>query len=135
MKQTTIALAVLTMSLTAFAGKMERDLVTKEVAPAIAETEAKFQSQCGCPVKITLDQGTLKSMDELRSVKHMAKNFTEGIDKYCTDAPSKKAVCQLRTLTFTKGVAGFTFKAGAGVAMTDGQTSTLWEQVTRVLDK
>lgn len=136
MKQTTIVIAALTMSLTAFAGKMERDLVTKDVAPAIATTEAKLQSQCGCAVKISLDETNLKSMDELRGAKHIAEHITEGVEKYCTDAPSKKAICQLKTLTLTKAKpAGFTFNAGAGVASTDGQQSCSWEQITRVLDK
>jgi hypothetical protein len=66
----------------------------------------------------------------------MAEHIAEGIDGYCTDAASKKAVCQLRTLTFAKGKdAGFTFKGGAGIATTDGQSSCSWEQMTRELDK
>jgi hypothetical protein len=136
MKQTTIVLAALTISLTAFAGKMERDLVTKEVQPAITTTEAKLQSQCGCAVKISLDDGNLKSMDELRGAKHIAEHITEGVAKYCTDAASNKAICQLKTLTLTKGKpAGFSFNAGAGTATTDGQEACSWEQITRVLDK
>ena len=136
MKQLTIGIVVLGMSVLAYGGKQERDLVTKEVAPAISTAEAKFKSQCGCEVKITLDESALKTMDELRSAKHMAEHITEGVESYCTDAPSKKAICQMRTLTFTKGKpAGFTFKSGAGVATTDGQTSCGWEQITRELDK
>jgi hypothetical protein len=135
-KQTTIALAVLTMSLTAFAGKMERDYVTKEVAPEIATAQSTLQSSCGCAVNIALDQDNLKSMDELRGARYIAQHIAEGAQKYCTDAPSKRAICQLKTLTLTKAKpAGFSFNSGAGVASTDGQQSCSWEQITRVLDK
>lgn len=136
MKQTMILLAVIGISVAAYAGKQERDLMTKEVAPAVATAEGKFKSQCGCGVKIEVDENTLKSMDEIRAAKHMAEHVSEGIDKYCTDAASKKAICQLKTLKFTKGKpAEFTFKDGTGTATTDGQTSCSWEQMTRVLDK
>lgn len=135
MKHMTIVIVVLGMSLAAYAGKQERDLMSKEVAPAVSTAEGKFKSQCGCDVKITVDD-SLKTMDELRSAKHMAEHITEGVEGYCTDAASKKAICQLKTLTFTKGKpAGFSFKGGAGVATTDGQTSCSWEQITRELDK
>jgi hypothetical protein len=136
MRSYTTVFAVLCMSMTALAGKMERDLMTKQVAPAVASTQASFKAKCGCAVKIIVDDKSLTSMDELRATKHMAEHVQEGVEKYCTDAPSKKAVCQLQTLTFTKGKpAGFTFKAGAGIATTDGQTSCSWEQMTKVLDR
>lgn len=136
MKQLTIGFVVLGMSVLAYGGKQERDLVTKEVAPAISTMQGKLKSQCGCDVKVTLDDSALKTMDELRGAKHMAEHITEGVEKYCSDAPSKKAICQMTTLTLTKGKpAGFTFKSGAGVATTDGQSSCSWEQITRELDK
>jgi hypothetical protein len=136
MKQTTITLALLAISITAFAGKMERDLVTKDVQPAIDAAKETLQSSCGCTVAITLDQDNLKSMDELRGAKYIAQHISEGAKKYCSDAPSKKAICQLKTLTLTKAKpAGFTFNNGTGVASTDGQQSCSWDQITRVLDK
>ena len=120
----------------AFAGKQERDLMTKQVAPAVQDAEAKFKSSCGCTLTISVDESTLKSMDELRAAKHMAEYISKGIVKYCTDDGSKKAMCQLKSLTFTKGTpVGFTFKDGKGVATTDGQMSCGFEQITRVLDK
>jgi hypothetical protein len=65
----------------------------------------------------------------------MARNIAESVPKYCTDAASKKAVCQMTSLTLTKGKPQFTFKDGHGVAMADGQSYTSFEMMTRVLDK
>jgi hypothetical protein len=136
MKQTTITLAVLAISITAFAGKLERDYVTKEVTPAIDTAKSTLQSSCGCAVAITLDQDNLKSMDELRGARYVAEHISEGAKKYCTDGASKKAICQMKTLTITKAKpAGFTFNGGAGVASTDGNQTCTWDQITRVLDK
>jgi hypothetical protein len=136
MRQITIGFAVLCMSLTAFAGKTERDLMTKQVVPAVTNAEAKLKSQCGCAVKITVDEATLKSMDDLRGARHIADAVAKGAEAYCTDAPSKKAICQMKTLTIAKAKpAGFTFKDGAGTATTDGQASCSWQQITRVLDR
>lgn len=128
-----IAMAI---PLAAYAGKQERDLLSKEVVPAVKNAEAKYKSACGCSLAITVDEANLKSMDELRGAKHIAEHLTEGIEKYCTDDGSKKALCQMKQLTLTKAKpAGFTFKDGKGVASTDGQSSCSFEQITRVLDK
>jgi len=129
-------LAVLCLSTTAFAGKMERDLMTKKVAPSVATAEANLKSSCGCDVKITVDETTLKSMDELRGAMRIADDVAKNVGKYCSDAASRKAVCQLKTLSLTKGKdVGFTFKDGAGVATTDGNARCGWDQIIKVLDK
>jgi hypothetical protein len=66
----------------------------------------------------------------------MAEDISKGAPKYCTDAASKKALCQLRTIVLTKSKpAEFTFKAGAGKLSHDGQAHATWEMITRVLDK
>lgn len=135
-KQLTIGVVVLGMSVLAYAGKMERDLTTKEVQPAIATAHNDLKTHCGCDVKITLDEANLKTMDELRGAKHIAEDISENVEKYCSDAASKKAICQMKTLTLTKGKpVGFTFNNGAGIATADGQSRCGWEQITRVLDK
>ena len=132
----TVTSLIVALSLTAFAGKRERDLVTNEVAPAVKNAEAKFAGACGCPLAITVDEDTLKSMDELRQAKYMAGYISDGAPKYCTDAASKKAMCQLKAVIFTKAPkAEFTFKAGKGILTTTGQQNANWEMITRVLDK
>lgn len=131
-----IAASLMIVSVTAYAGKRERDLMTKEVVPAVAEAEATFQKSCGCPLAITVDEDNLKSMDEIRAAKHMAGYITENAPKYCTDAASKKAMCQMKSLTYTKAAkVSFTFKAGRGIATTTGQETCTWEMMTRQLDK
>ena len=136
MRSYSIVFAVLCLSVTAFAGKMERDLMTKKVAPAVATAEANLKTSCGCAVKITVDETALKSMDELRGAQHIAEDVAGSVGKYCSDDASKKAICQLKTLSLTKGKpAGFTFKDGAGVATTDGNERCGWNQIIKVLDK
>ena len=131
-----IVAALLTVSLTAVAGKLERDLMTKEVIPAIADGEAKFKSSCGCPLKITVDEASMNTTDLLRQAKHIAEDFAEYAPKYCTDAGSKKALCQLKTLEILKRAPSeFTFKNGVGQCTSDGQARCAWEQITKVLDK
>jgi hypothetical protein len=132
----TVIAVLCLLSVTAFAGKREREMMTQKVAPAVATAEANFKSSCGCAVKITVDETALKSIEEMRGAQHIAEDVGKSVGKYCSDAASKKAICQLKTLTLTKGpTAGFTFKDGAGVATTDGNARCGWDQIVKVLDK
>ena len=129
-------IGTLTVSSTAFAGKEERDYMKNEVMPAVKDAEAKFKSSCGCALSITVDETTVKSKDDMYSVKHIAGYVADGVGSYCTDAASKKAVCQMKSLLLAKAKeATFTFKGGKGTATTDGQSSCSWEMMTRELDK
>jgi hypothetical protein len=120
----------------ALAGKREREMMTKEVAPAVKDAEDKFKAGCGCALAITVDETTILSIEEMRSARNMANHVAEGAPKYCTDAASKKAVCQLKTLTLAKAATcAFTFKDGKGVLTTDGNLNGNWEQIVHVLDK
>ena len=129
-----VSLMVAAVSLTAYAGKRERDVMTKDTIPALRDAEAKYKESCGCPLAINVDD-TLQSTDEFRTAASLAKNVSANVPKYCSDAASKKAMCQMKTLTVTKGHASFTFKDGHGVAMENGQEYTSFEMMTRVLDK
>jgi hypothetical protein len=139
-KMTTIGLAGLlatsAISLTAFAGKEDREFKDKELMPAVKAAEAKFKSACGCALAITIDEATVKTRDDYAHVKYTADTVTEGAAGYCTDAASKKAVCQMKTLVLAKAAeATFTFKGGKGIATTDGQSNTTFEMMTQQLDK
>ena len=128
--------ATMVTTATALAGKQEREMMKNEVMPAVKAAEAKFKSSCGCALAITVDETTVKSTDDMYKVKHMAEWVTEGAGSYCTDAASKKAVCQMKSLVLAKAPeAKFTFKGGKGVATTDGQSSCSWEMMTQELDK
>jgi len=136
MRSYSIVFAVLCLSVTAFAGKMERDMMTKKVAPAVSTAMTNLKSSCGCDVQITVDETTLTSMEELRGAMHIAEDVGKSVGKYCSDAASKKAICQMKTLSLTKSKdVGFTFKDGAGVATTDGNARCGWDQMIKVLDK
>ncbi|HEX3763815.1 MAG TPA: hypothetical protein VHW23_34200 [Kofleriaceae bacterium] len=131
-----IVAALLTVSLTAVAGKLERDTMTKTVQPAVASAEAKFKSSCGCSLTITVDETTMNTRDLLFQAAAVANDVGEGAEKYCTDGPSKKALCQMKKLEILKRKpCEFTFKDGVGQCTSDGNMRCAWQQITKVLDK
>lgn len=135
MKRAMVIALVTIASMTAFAGKQERDLMTKEVQPAAKETMAKWKGSCGCALAITIDD-SYKTMDDLRSAKHLCEAITEAIPKYCTDDASKKAMCQMKTLVMkTADKVTFSFKGGTGTATSHSNERVSWEMITRELDK
>lgn len=129
-------LAASAISLTAFAGKEDREFKEKELMPAVKDAESKFKAACGCSLAISIDESTVKNKDDYHHVKYIAGSVADGVAGYCTDAASKKALCQMKTLVLGKAAeATFTFKGGKGVATTDGQSNTTFEMMTRELDK
>jgi hypothetical protein len=137
MKKILVVVSLSALSLTAFAlTKEEREFLKASVTPALAEANAKFHGACGCPTPITIDEGTITSMDDVHNFKYMADDVAENAPKYCTDAASKKAMCQLKSLTFSHTKeAFFKITAGKGQLTTDGQSHATWEMMTRELDK
>jgi len=135
MKRITIAMTAMLFSLTAFAGKTEREYMKNEVAPAVKDAEAKFKAACGCALKINVSD-TLKSTDDMAQAKHVSESISEGVGGYCNDDASKKAMCQMKTLDITKAKeTKFTFKGGKGLAETEGQSYVSWDMITREIDK
>src|ERR1041384_3082890 len=98
MKRVLVVASLTAMSLTAFAGKEEREMMKNEVTPAVKEAMAKVKASCGCAMTITVDETTVKTTDDMYQIKHMAGWVTEGAPAYCTDDASQKAVCQRKTL-------------------------------------
>src|SRR5262249_28920474 len=131
MKKIAVVVVLSAVSLTAYAlTKDERETLKKDVYPAMAEANAKFKAACGCPTAITIDESTITSMDDVHNFKYMADDITENAPKYCTDAASKKAMCQLKSLTFahTKE-AVFKFNGGRALLTTDGQSHATWDMM------
>ncbi|HWU91508.1 MAG TPA: hypothetical protein VN253_29775 [Kofleriaceae bacterium] len=130
-----LLLITLTASLTAFAGKEEREYAKNELTPAVKAAETKFKEACGCALKINISD-TLKSVDDMRQAKYISAAITDGAPGYCNDAESKKAMCVLKTLDIVKsGETKFTFKGGKGTAATDGNSYVSWDMITREIDK
>jgi hypothetical protein len=124
------------MSATAFAGKAERDMMSKEVMPEVQKANEKVKASCGCSINVVVDEKNLAKTDDMYPIKHMAQDIQEGAPKYCTDEASKKAVCQLKTLVLAKTAnAEFKFSGGKGIMSTDGQSQCTWDMVTREIDK
>src|SRR5215470_2206501 len=122
-------------SVTAFAGKEERDFLNKEVQPSARETEAKWKASCGCGLKVSIEEASFAEKQDMRSAKAFCDRVSESISGYCTDAASKKAMCQMKTLVVKKGDVAFTFRGGTGTATVSGYESPSWDMVTRQLDK
>ncbi len=129
-------LTLILMSSAAFGGKDEREYMNHDLGPAAKAAETAFKASCGCPLKIAFNETTTKSTNDMYVAKHIVDKITGGAPGYCTDAESKKAVCQLKSLEIGKGAAaGFTFKAGKGVSLHDGQNFLDFERMTKELDK
>jgi len=135
MKRVFVAMSLF-ISVTALAGKEEREYKKSDVDPAVKAAEAKVKSSCGCALSIVLNANTIDTKDNMYQAKHVADSITEGAAAYCTDADSKKAVCQLKTLEIVRGKeTAFTFKAGKGTSTHDGQSYMGWDVMTHELDK
>ncbi len=131
-----IAIVILFAHLAAVAGKEEREYMKTEVTPAVNTSIATLKKSCGCDVKMSVDEKTVTTSDDMYQVKHMAESITEGAPKHCTDAESKKAICKMKTLKMTKAKEStFTFAGTTGTMSTDGQSSTTFEMISAELDK
>lgn len=136
MKQAVAVAAVMLVSLTAFAGKAEREYMKNEVMPVVKKAQDNFKKFCGCALTIKVNETTIKTTDDMYPAKHIASSVADSVEGYCTDDASKKAVCQMKTLEIAKAKeAVFTFKGGKGVATTDGQSHVSFDMMTRELDK
>ncbi len=129
------AALMMMISMTAFAGKAEREYQKGTLNPAVKAAETAYKASCGCALKINV-AASIKSEDDMRQAKYISESVAEGVKGYCSDDESKKAVCQMKTLDISKGAdTAFTFKGGKGAAVTDGQSYASWEMMTRELDK
>lgn len=135
MKGFLIAAVLMLASLTAFAGKEEREFMKTEVVPAVKKAESTFKSACGCALKISVNPN-LVSTDDMRQARNVASSITDGAPQHCTDDASKKAMCKMRSLEIAKAKdSTFTFKGGKGTATTDGQSYVGWDMITQEVDK
>lgn len=137
MKKVVFFAALMMMaSLTAFAGKAEREYKKETLDPAVKAAETAYKSSCGCALKVTVAKDMLNSQDDMSQARYIAQSVSEEVGKYCTDDESKKAVCQMKTLDIVKAKeTSFSFKSGKGTAATDGQSYVSWDMMTRELDK
>lgn len=131
-----LAVVLMFTPVLAFAGKPERDFVTNEAEPAMQEAVATIKSSCGCDVKFDAMYDTFKDINELWLIKRFANAITEGVAPYCSDEASKAAMCNLKTIEFSKGNdVTFEFKDGKGTATADSSSYPSWDMITRAVDK
>jgi hypothetical protein len=131
-----IVVTLLLTSATALAGKEERDFMNSEVQPKAKEAASKWKSSCGCELKIQIDDASFTKKEDMYAAASFLGHIIDDVGGYCTDAASKKALCQLKTLVVRKADdATFTFKGSTGIATVYGNTSPSFEMVTAQLDK
>jgi len=120
----------------AHAGKAERDFYAAEVTPAVKTAATTLKQSCGCDVKMDVKLDSFQTVDQLRQVRNAAGNIVDGAPKHCNDAPSKAAVCKLKTLDFARtGTTAFKFAAGKGVITFDDSSYPSWDMLAAELDK
>lgn len=138
MKRHTLAIAFATLAAAslAHAGKPERDFYAAEVAPAVKTANTTLKQSCGCDVKMDVKQDSFQAIDHLRQVRYAAGTIIDNAPRYCNDAPSKAAVCKLKTLEFARtGTTAFKFAAGKGVITLDESSYPSWDMLAAELDK
>ena len=135
MKQAVAVTALLLLSITAIAGKAEREYQKTEMTPAVTKAQDTFKKACGCALKINV-AASLKTVDDMRQAKYIADNVSDSVTGYCNDGESKKAMCAMKTLDITKGAeTKFSFAGSKGSAITDGQSYVSFDMMTREIDK
>jgi len=94
------------------------------------------KASCGCAIKFDAKIETFKDTDELGQIRNFARTVKEKAPAYCSDAPSKAAVCKLKTIEFSRGSSvNFQFSAGKGMATSDSSSYPSWDMVVREVDK
>lgn len=143
MKNKTLLLALLaaapllaTLPLPASAGKAERDFTSQEVEPAIKASSEKISKTCGCAMKLDVKLDTFVDVDQLRNARNFVRSVADGAAGHCTDAPSKAAVCKMKTLEVTRGASpDFKFSGNKGTATTDVSSYPSWDMIAKQVDK
>lgn len=119
----------------AHADKEHRDRMTQDAIPAARAAEANWKASCECDLAIVIDD-SIQTLDEIRYTRYTADEVSTGVAYYCTDAPTRKAMCQMKTLRIASATrASFTFDAGVGIATTNGQHHVMWDEITKAVDK
>jgi hypothetical protein len=134
----TLVIASLSLAAAQFAhaGKAERDFLAAEVAPVLQAATSTLQQSCGCAVKMDVKQDSFQTVDYLRQVRYAAGTIIDNAPRYCNDAPSKAAVCKLKTLEFARtGTTAFKFAAGKGTITLDESSYPSWDMLAAELDK
>jgi hypothetical protein len=138
MKLTRFALAAAVFGLAslAHAGKAERDFYAAEVQPAVNAAATTLKQACGCDVKFDVKMSTYETVDQMRQIKHYVSSISSEAGRYCTDAASKKAICQLKSVDISRtSSADFKFSGGKGIATTDESSYPHWGMMTTAIDK
>lgn len=119
-----------------YAGKEEREMYKEQVAPAVTKATQAWKAACGCALSITVDDNTKKSTDDLRMAAQIPNVILDSVAGYCTDADSKKAMCQLKSIHIAKAAtAEFKIAGGKGTWTHDGQARPGWDMVAAAVDK
>jgi hypothetical protein len=131
-----LSLLVVLTSVSAFAGKPEREHKTTITEPKIKETVAAVKSSCGCSMGINVDWDSFKDVSKMAAIDYNGlEMLNEESKKFCTDKESKAVVCKIKTVHIAFGPVKHEFKNGTLNYFVDGQSSVAWSQIFAELDK
>jgi hypothetical protein len=133
----TILIACLFVSTIAFAGKGEREK-RKEIEPVLLSTQSSFKAACGCDFKWDINWDSYKAADDMNRIPSTAERISAGAKEHCTDAESKKAICQMKvvSLSYAKDSKGdVTFSGGKISGQTNDTMYVGWDKIVEALDK
>jgi hypothetical protein len=132
-----ILMACLFMSTIVYAGKVEREKI-KELEPILVSSQSTFKAACGCEFKWDIKWDSYKAADDMNRIPSTAERISAGAKEHCTDAESKKAICQLKviSLSYAKDSKGdVTFSGGKISGQTNDTMYVGWDKIVEVLDK
>ncbi|MBC3917878.1 hypothetical protein H8L32_10370 [Undibacterium sp. CY18W] len=136
MKISKLAGIFLLLPLTALAGKAEREMMSNDVEPAVKAATTSLKTACGCDVKFNIKADSFQTTDDLFKIKYFASTIKDNAAAYCTDPASKKAICKMKSIEFSKAASTtLTFAGSKVTATTDGTSQPSWEMLTREVDK
>jgi hypothetical protein len=131
-----LGLITLMISLSAFAGKEERDFKAATVEPALTKATAAYQTGCGCALKFDVKWDEFKNKDQMRQIANMADSISDESGKYCSSAETKKIMCGLKTIQVKHGKpVAFTFAKGSGVATLEENVAVNFGMISGKVDQ
>lgn len=134
--QVALTVFALTATLSAHAGKAERDFIESRVMPAVKAAEAQYKKACTGDLKIDVKLDTFQTIDSLRQALHFADAIAEAAPKYCNDKATQTVMSGMKVLEFSNtGKTTFNFSGNKGVATTDGSSYPSWDMVVSAVDR
>lgn len=129
-------LILLCASVSAYAGKAEREFIETTMNPAVQAAAAAYKSACTGDLKIDVKVDSFKNVDELRQVRNFVNRIEESAAGYCKDKATKTVMSKLKVLEISKAAqVTVKFSGNKAVATTDESSFPSWDMLAAEIDK